>query len=165
VVDLPSVAPSAWVEYMTAKYDEIGLQLEAETADTILVSTGGHPDDTALLCNETYLAFLETRRRGASASSVSPAYARASVPKVVRQLAPAFGQLLERIGAVARGREVLAAIAVGSPPYKVAHANSVRRALHHLVRLGVVRHTGRGVYDFTEPLFAAYLRMLSADTL
>ena len=74
-----------------------------------------------------------------------------------------FDELWRRLEQPAGTQTTAGRIANGQPIYgRGRPQKSVSRTIEKLGREGIVRRVGRGAYEFTEPLFARYIRELTS---
>ncbi|MEW6182616.1 MAG: hypothetical protein AB1500_05480 [Bacillota bacterium] len=113
--------------------------------------TGGHPQDTMLLCSEAYYTLLGEQRL--LSETVEIAYERAML-----SLAPVFEEILDDIGKNPLVREVLRSLAAEENIYQEKHhPNEIKRVTDQLIVKAVIEKKGRGKYRFVEPMFKEYV--------
>lgn len=155
-LDVPSIPKDAWVEYITRKFGNRGIRLEPGSVDQMLPLTGGHPQDTMMVCAEVYFALLEAGATIVTADVVTVGYERA-----LYELSRAFDEIWYAMATRRQAQAVAKRLAAGKRPYaEGTHPNEVARAIDLLAEMGVLQKKGRGEYDFVEPMLADYVRRL-----
>jgi len=151
---IPPIPKGSWVEYIAKKFHSAGVKADEGSIEEIVRLTGGHPQDTMLVCSETYHFLLEASEKTLTLEAVRIGYERA-----FGMLAPLYDRMLDEIGVNSRSLKVLKKLAKGEKIYntKEAHPNEVRRALGVLVSKGIIQKGGRGKYEFSEPMFKEYV--------
>jgi DNA polymerase III delta subunit len=100
------VPEEAWAEYIVRKFESAGIRAGGEAAREIVRLTGGHPQDTMLVCSETHHLLLEAGEKTLSLEAVRPGHERA-----LSALSALFDRMLEELGANPRALEVLSTVA------------------------------------------------------
>ena len=64
VLPIPAIPEEAWISYISRKFKEKEMEINRDPvlAEVIRLS-GGHPQDTMLVCSEAYYTLLETGQR------------------------------------------------------------------------------------------------------
>jgi uncharacterized protein len=156
------IDPADWHAYLVRKLRQKRIAIAEREADRIIDATGGHPQDTMQLCAALYHFMRDEGLRTVTAETVAIAYEVA-----MRELDRPFALHWTDLGGqkylqavakrIARGEALYAARADGDVPRA-----EVLRAVTALRARGLVVRTGRGSYDFLEPMFAEYVRRLDA---
>jgi hypothetical protein len=116
--------------------------------------TGGHPRDLMEACE--HLLTLRSLNREADGA------VKLAEEKTLNSLRVKFDELWRRLEQPAGTQTTAGRIANGQPIYgRGRPQKSVSRTIEKLGREGIVRRVGRGAYEFTEPLFARYIRELT----
>lgn len=154
------IDPSDWHSYLTRKLRQKRIAIAEAEVDRILDATGGHPQDTMQLCAALYHFMREQGLRTVTAEIVTIAYELA-----MRELERPFALHWTDLG----GQKYLQAVAkrvarreplyAARPDADVPRAE-VLRAVTSLRERGLVVRTGRGSYEFLEPMFAEHVRRL-----
>lgn len=154
ILPIPAVPEAAWGAYISKKFTEKKITISHQTVAEVLNKSGGHPQDTMLLCSEIYYALLE-----ADEDNVTPAFVQLGYARALTTLSPVFDELLDELGKTALTRNVLTALAAGKRIYAgLSHnPNEVKRAVDTLIAKGIIKKSGRGTYHFTEPMLKDYL--------
>lgn len=153
ILPIPPIPEDAWVEYLARKFQEKEIAVNVQSLSEILSLSGGHPQDTMLLCSEVYYALLESGEAKLTLDYVKVGYARALLT-----LSPVFDELLDDLGKADKTRHVLINLAKGVRLYSGANnPNEVKRAIDMLIAKAVIEKTSRGSYRFVEPMLKEYL--------
>jgi hypothetical protein len=154
------IDPADWHAYLIRKLREKRIAIGEADVDRILDATGGHPQDTMQLCAALYHFARDQGLRTVNADVVGIAYELA-----MRELDRPFAMHWTDLGGqkylqavakrIARGEALYAARPDGDVPRA-----EVLRAVTSLRGRGLVVRTGRGSYEFLEPMFAEYVRRL-----
>ncbi|MGC7871894.1 AAA family ATPase [Desulfosporosinus sp. SYSU MS00001] len=154
ILPIPSVPSEAWVEYITGKFQAQTITLNDRVISEILTLSGGHPQDTMLLCSEIYYSLLEAGVKNLSLDFVRLGYERALL-----SLSPVFDELLDELGSLGNSRRVLVSLAKGLHIYSglSGNPNDIKRAVDLLIDKAIIEKTGRGAYQFVEPMLKDYL--------
>jgi hypothetical protein len=153
VLPIPSVPEESWLEYISRKFKERGIEADEAAVKEILKKTGGHPQDTMLVCSEIYYALLETGEK-----TVTWEYAQLGYNRALLTLAQIYDEILDEVGQRAYARKVIKRLATGDRIYsKRDNPNEVKRALDFLIEKAIIEKSGRGLYKFIEPMFRDYL--------
>jgi hypothetical protein len=154
------IDPADWLSYLRRKFAQKRIAISETEVDRIVDATGGHPQDTMQLCAALYHLAREEGLRTMSAEAVDIAFEQA-----MRELERPFALHWTELGEqkylqtvakrIARGDVLYAARADGDVPRA-----EVLRAVTSLRARGLVVRTGRGRYEFLEPMFAEHVRRL-----
>lgn len=154
ILPIPPIPMEAWEAYLTRKYLEKKLVVTESAIAEILALSGGHPQDTMLLCSEVYYAILESGENKLTLDFVKIGYSRAMLT-----LSPVFDELLDDLGSTVKTRHVLTNLAKGNRVYSGSNnPNEIKRAIDTLLAKAVIEKTSRGSYRFVEPMLKEYLR-------
>ncbi|MDQ0286158.1 hypothetical protein J2Z49_001270 [Desulfofundulus luciae] len=158
ILPIPPIPEDAWIEYIARKFASAGLKADEDSIREIVKLTGGHPQDTMIVCSEVYHFLLEASEKKLSLETVRIGYERA-----LYALSPLFDRIIDELNGNPHSGKVLKRITRGERAYsRKEHPNEVKRAIDFLMAKGVIEKSGRGVYKFTEPMFQEYiLRELS----
>ena len=144
----------AWRRYIERRFAKLKVPLRRGDADALIDLTGGHPRDLMEACE--HLLTIRSLNPDAEAA------VRLAEHKTLNSLRMKFDELWRRLDEPAGTQETAARMAAGRPIYgRGRPATSVRRTVEKLEREGIVRRAGKGVYEFTEPLFGRYVRELT----
>lgn len=154
ILPIPPIPAEAWKEYLSSKYSDKGIAVNDKVIHEILELSGGHPQDTMLLCSEVYYALIEAGQRMLTLEFVRIGYLRA-----ILTLSPVFDELLDELGKISNVRHVLIGIAKGLRIYSGLNVNpnEIKRGVDTLVSRAIVEKTSRGTYTFVEPMLKQYL--------
>jgi Cdc6-like AAA superfamily ATPase len=154
-LQLPPILAEYWAEYIAAKFAEGKIGCSRAFARRVAEQAGCHPGDAMVLCTNLY--FLARVNR---AKVLDEDLLTAAVAETKAQLKTYFDAVWsemtdrakERLVAlrIARGE----AVAHGIPPQVAADA------IRALINKGIVVRTGRGAYEYFEPLFKEYVLAL-----
>jgi len=154
ILPLPPIPEDAWINYITKKFAGQKIDADRETVQEIISKTGGHPQNTMLVCSEIYYALLETEK-----SYITPGITRTGFERAILCLSQVYDETLDEMGRRPYVRQVLKHIASGNKVYtQKANPNEIKRAVDYLIEKGVIEKYGRGSYGFVEPLFREYVR-------
>ncbi|SFH09592.1 hypothetical protein SAMN05660649_03835 [Desulfotomaculum arcticum] len=150
---IPPIPENAWIKYIIKKYSDRGINIEYEIVKEILTRTGGHPQDTMLVCSEIFYALLE-----AGENTITPGIVRLGYDRALITLTPVYDEILDELSQRFQVRDVLKRIAFGKNIYaKNINPNEAKRAIDYLIAKAIIQKAGRGSYTFVEPMFQAYL--------
>lgn len=154
------IDPSDWHAYLRRKLGQKRIALGEAHADRILDLTGGHPQDAMQLVAALYHFMREAALRAVTAELVDLAYERA-----MRELERPFALHWEGLGEQKYLQQVAKRVARSEPLYAARPDTDVPRAevlraVRSLQLRGLVVRTGRGRYEFLEPMFAEHVRRL-----
>ena len=154
------IDPADWHAYLDRKLGERRIAIREAQADRIVDLTGGHPQDTMQLVAALYHFMRESGLRAVTAELVDLAYERA-----MRELERPFALHWEDLGGHKYLQQVAKRVAHGEPLYAARAEDDVPRAevlraVRSLQLRGLVVRTGRGRYEFLEPMFAEHVRRL-----
>jgi hypothetical protein len=158
------IDPTDWLGYLRRKFAQRRIAIGEEAVDRILDATGGHPQDTMQLCAALYHFMREQGLRSVTPQLVGIAY-ELSLRELERPFALHWTDLGEQkylqavAKRIARGEPLYAARPDGEVPRA-----EVLRAVTALRARGLVVRTGRGRYEFLEPMFAEHVRRLDTPT-
>ncbi|KLU61801.1 archaeal ATPase [Peptococcaceae bacterium CEB3] len=148
---VPPIPLVSMAEYIHKKFTEQGVPITAEAIQMMLGITGGHPQDTTLVCSEVYRAFVESGENTLGLEHILLGRDRAFA-----FLSQGFNEVIESLDSTAK--TLLLRIARGAALYsKDNHPNTVKRMVDQLVDHGLVEKIDRGKYEFVEPMFKEYL--------
>jgi hypothetical protein len=154
ILPIPPIPTEAWKEYLTRKFLEQKIAVNDRSISEILDLSGGHPQDTMLLCSEVYYALLEAKEQILTIDFVRTGYARALLT-----LSPVFDELIDELGKTGNVRHVLISLAKGLRIYSRhnSNPNEIKRAVDTLMAKAVIEKSSRGSYYFVEPMLKNYL--------
>ena len=156
------IDPADWVAYLRRKFAQRRIAIGEAEVDRILDLTGGHPQDTMQLCAALYYYMRDQGLRSVTASLVDVTYEYA-----LRELERPFALHWTDLGTQKYLQAIAKRIARGEPLYaarpdgEVPRAE-VLRAVTSLRARGLVVRSGRGRYEFLEPMFAEHVRRLDS---
>ena len=156
-VTLRQPDPEAWKNYIEARFMEFRSPLRPGEAEELIAFAGGYPRDLMEVCEQLLLIRAISPRSDGAALGLAQ-------ENTLRSLRSRFDEVWKRIEKPSGTQITATRIALGRPVYddrKRTHA-SVARSIEAMERAGVIRRTGRGAYEFCEPLFGRYVRDLSA---
>ena len=156
------IDPADWHAYLTRKLRQKRIAIAEPDVDRILDATGGHPQDTMQVCAALYHFMREQDLRAVTAELVAIAYEVA-----LRELERPFALHWTDLGGQKYLQAVAKRLARGEAQYAARPEDDVPRAevlraVTSLRARGLVVRTGRGRYEFLEPMFAEYVRRLDA---
>ncbi|MBM4434162.1 MAG: ATP-binding protein [Chloroflexi bacterium] len=156
------IDPADWHAYLVRKLKQKRIAIAETEVDRILDATGGHPQDTMQLCAALYHFMRDEGLRAVTAEIVGIAYEVA-----LRELDRPFALHWADLGGQKWLQAVAKRVARGEPLYAARSDTDVPRAevlraVNALRGRGLVVRTGRGSYEFLEPMFAEYVRRLDA---
>lgn len=156
------IDPADWHAYLARKMKQKRMSIAETEVDRILDATGGHPQDTMQLCAALYHFMRDEGLRAVTAETVGIAYEVA-----LRELDRPFALHWTDLGGQKWLQAVAKRVARGEPLYAArpdadVPRAEVLRAVTALRSRGLVVRTGRGSYEFLEPMFAEYVRRLDA---
>jgi hypothetical protein len=154
------IDPADWHTYLTRKMRQKRIAIGEAEVDRILDLTGGHPQDTMQLCAALYHLMRDEGLRAVTADLVDLGYEVA-----MRELERPFALHWSDLGGQKYLQAVAKRIARGEPLYAARPDADVPRAevlrgVTSLQARGLVVRTGRGRYEFLEPMFAEHVRRL-----
>jgi len=154
ILPIPPIPTDAWKEYLSRKFLEQKIAVNDRAISEILDLSGGHPQDTMLLCSEIYYALLEAGEEKLTLDFIRTGYTRALLT-----LSPVFDELLDELGKTANIRHVLISLAKGLRIYSGLNSNpnEIKRAVDTLIAKAVIEKSTRGCYYFVEPMLKSYL--------
>ncbi len=156
------IDPSDWQTYLRRKFRQKRMAIGETEIDRILDLTGGHPQDTMQLCAALYHFLRDQGLRTVSSGLVDAAYEIS-----LRELERPFALHWTDLGTQKYVQAVAKRIARGEPLYAArpdadVPRAEVLRAVTALRGRGLVVRTGRGRYEYLEPMFAEHVRRLDA---
>jgi len=154
ILPIPPIPTEAWKEYLSRKFLEQKIAVNDRSLSEIIYFSGGHPQDTMLLCSEVYYALLEAGEGKLTLDFVRTGYTRALLT-----LSPVFDELLDELGKTTNVRHVMTSIAKGLRIYSGhnSNPNEIKRAVDILIEKAVIEKSSRGSYYFVEPMLKNYL--------
>ncbi|GBF32869.1 hypothetical protein DCCM_1065 [Desulfocucumis palustris] len=153
ILPIPPIPENAWIKYIIERFSHRGINTEYEIIKEILNRTGGHPQDTMLVCSEIFYALLE-----AEENTITPGIVRLGYDRALITLTPVYDEILDELSQRFKVRDVLKRIAFGKSVYaKNINPNEAKRAVDHLVSKAIIQKKGRGSYTFVEPMFQEYI--------
>ncbi|MGB9826106.1 MAG: AAA family ATPase [Desulfofundulus sp.] len=153
ILPIPPIPEDSWVTYITRKFAEQHIEVDSEMVRGILQKTGGHPQDTMLVCSEIYYALLEAGKNIMTSKFVQLGYDRALLT-----LIQVYDEMLDELSQKSHAREVLKRIATRDKVYtRKDNPNEIKRALDYLIAKAIIEKSGRGSYKFIEPMFQEYI--------
>ena len=154
ILPIPPIPTEAWKEYLSRKFLEQKIAVNDRSLSEIIDFSGGHPQDTMLLCSEVYYALLEAGEGKLTLDFVRTGYTRALLT-----LSPVFDELLDELGKTTNVRHVMTSIAKGLRIYSGhnSNPNEIKRAVDILIEKAVIEKSSRGSYYFVEPMLKNYL--------
>jgi len=153
VLPIPQIPENAWIEYIARKFRDKNVEVRSDfVLKEIIRLSGGHPQDTMLICSEAYYTLLESGENRLSVDIVKIAYDRAMII-----LTPVFDGILDEMGKKPLLREVLRRIAAEKAIYRGESPIEVKRAIDRLLMGAIIEREGRGKYRFVEPMLKEYI--------
>ncbi|WP_434511203.1 AAA family ATPase [Desulfitobacterium sp. AusDCA] len=154
ILPIPSIPPEAWIEYISRKFQAQKITISDQVILEVLSLSGGHPQDTMLLCSEIYYSLLE-----AGVNNLGLDFVRLGYERALSSLSPVFDELLDELGGIGSTRRVLISLARGLRIYSglSSNPNEVKRAVDVLIDKAIIEKSGRGAYHFVEPMLKEYL--------
>lgn len=158
MLPLPPIPEQSWISYITHKFNSRGVGTDRDSLVQIIDKTGGHPQDTMLVCSEIFYALLEAGQNKLSREMVRLGYERAMLT-----LTPVFDEMLDETSRPPAARRVLRSLATGGGIYSGdKHPNETKRAVDLLITKAIIEKKSRGSYAFVEPMFKDYLTRIFA---
>lgn len=154
ILPIPPIPSEAWIEYISCKFLAQKFTITDRAISEVLALSGGHPQDTMLLCSEIYYALLE-----AGETNLGLGFVRLGYERALSTLSPVFDELLDELGRIGSTRRVLMSLAKGHRIYSglSSNPNEVKRAVDVLMDKAIIEKSGRGAYHFIEPMLKDYL--------
>lgn len=154
ILPIPSIPSEAWVEYISRKFQAQKIIIIDRVISEVLSLSGGHPQDTMLLCSEIYYALLE-----AGVNNLGLDFVRLGYERALSSLSPVFDELLDELGGIGITRRILISLAKGLRIYSGLsnNPNDIKRAVDILLDKAIIEKSGRGTYHFVEPMLKEYL--------
>lgn len=157
VVPLPVPSAAEWSTYITTRFDDLGLRISKDEIETLIGFCGCHPRDLMEACE--HLVTLRSLNPGGSGA---PA---AAIARTEAGLGAQFEEIWKHLDHPTGTRTTAVRIAAGLPAYgRGRNTSTVMRTIDKLEREGLVRRLDHGRYEFTEPLFARFVRSRSGAT-
>jgi hypothetical protein len=151
IVPLPAPSSVEWTSYITSRFEDLGLQISKDEIETLIGVCGCHPRDLMEACE--HLVTLRSLNPG-QAGAIAAAIARTETG-----LSAQFEEIWKHLDRPAGTRTTAARIVAGLPVYgRGRNTSTVMRTTDKLEREGLVRRLDHGRYEFTEPLFARFVR-------
>lgn len=151
---LPSPSTEEWVDYIERRFRAWDRPLAEGEAERLVDLSGGHPRDLMEMCARL-LAIHESGQSSANDVSIV-------LDQTLDGLEATFDQIWKSLERPVGTRATALRIATGQPVYgKGRPRKTVQRTIEKLESEGLVRRVDRGRYEFTEPLFAIYVRRLA----
>ncbi|MFI5268145.1 MAG: ATP-binding protein [Chloroflexota bacterium] len=155
-LQLPPISAQDWAEYIAAKFAEAKIGCSRVFAGRIAQRAGCHPGDVMVLCTNLY--FLAKVNR---AKALDEDLLDAAIAETKTQLKTYFDAVWSELTDRAKERLVALRIARGEPATRGGIAPQVAAdAVRALINKGIVVRTGRGAYEYFEPLFKEYVLAL-----
>jgi uncharacterized protein len=155
ILDVPSIPAAEWAAYIATKFNHHKIGCSRHLALRIAERAGCHPADTMVLCGNLYY-----RAKALRADTLDDELLEAAVHESKAQLKTYFDALWSELHERAKERLVAARIARGEPLTRGIHQYEASRAIAALMDKGIVVRTGRGAYQYFEPLFKEYVLAL-----
>lgn len=153
VLPLPPIDNSDWIEYISKKFNELKIQNSVESIREIVKVSGGHPQDTMLLCSEIYYIMLSSGEKRLTKDIVE-----IGAKQAMSRLISIFDGMLEEIGSAKR---ILFRLVQKKAIYeKGIHPSETKRMVDLLMAKGIIEKTDRGSYVFVEPMLKEYIYSL-----
>jgi hypothetical protein len=153
VLPLPPIYNSDWVKYIEKKFTEQNIRTSVEAIREIVKVSGGHPQDTMLLCSEIYYLMLSSGEKRLTKDIVEIGEKQA-----ISRLISIFDGMLEEISSAKR---ILIRLAQKQAIYeKGTHPSETKRMVDMLIAKGIIEKTDRGTYIFVEPMLKKYIRSI-----
>ncbi|WP_425806349.1 ATP-binding protein [Desulfitobacterium sp. Sab5] len=154
ILPIPSIPSESWVEYISRKFQAQKITISDRVILEVLSLSGGHPQDTMLLCSEIYYSLLE-----AGVNNLGLDFVRLGYERALSSLSPVFDELLDELGRIGSTRRVLISLTRGLRIYSglSSNPNEVKRAVDVLIDKAIIEKSGRGAYHFVEPMLKEYL--------
>ena len=151
ILPLPPISSTAWTKYIKSKFEDKGIKCHDQAIREIIRMSGGHPQDTMLICAETYYLLLETGEKRLTVDSVQLGTNRA-----LASITPVFDGILDELGPAKR---ILTRLILKLSIYeKGIHPTEIKRMVDMLINKGIIEKTDRGTYVFVETMLKAYLQ-------
>jgi uncharacterized protein len=154
-LQLPSVPLEDWAEYIAAKFSKEKIGCSRLFAARIAERAGIHPADTMALCTNLY--FLAKLNK---ATSLDDEVLQAALAETKAQLKTYFNALWSEMTDRAKERLVALRIARGEPVSRGIAPQVAADAVRALTNKGIVVRTGRGAYEYFEPMFKEFVLAL-----
>ncbi len=108
LLPIPVIPETAWVTYIQNKFKAKNIDTDEVPLKNILEFTGGHPQDTMLVCSKFIFFFLK-----AGKNQLTLELAKIGYESALLTLEPVFDEILDEIGKSRRIRQALLSIARG----------------------------------------------------
>jgi hypothetical protein len=153
-ITLEAPSPDAWKQYIEQRFSRLHVPLRTGDAGDLITFTGGHPRDLMEACEH----LLTIRSLNPDADGA----VRLAERKTMSSLLVKFDEMWRRLDEPAGIHATLVRLSAGQPVYgRGRPKTSVSRTIERLEDDGVIRRIGRGTFEFTEPLFARYVREMT----
>ena len=158
-IELPLPGAQEWIAYIERRFREFRHALAAGEAAELVSFTGGHPRNLMEACQ--HLLTMRTLRGSAAPEDVEVAEAR-TLDSLRLHFEDVWNDLDEPHGT----RTVAMRVATGGNVYGRGRLQTrqIKRALDKLEHEGLIRRVRRGGYEFTDALFARFVREMSDRT-
>lgn len=154
---LAPIPTDAWQAGLADRFRRDDVTVGAGALDALLNRSQGHPRSTMLLAQQAHLTLLATGSRQLDVQVVEEGFFAALSADAIGHHAEA--ERVRDLGGAAL--ETARRLARSERPYSgSAPRRQVQTALGRLLDTGLVEHTARGDYTFTDPLLAHYLARL-----
>ncbi len=156
-IGLPLPTTGEWVTYIEKRFRQLGRPLAVGEAARLVAFTGGHPRNLMETCQHL-LTLRKLRDRS------EPGDVDLAMEQTFEGLRLHFEDLWNGLDEPKGTRSVATRIATTQRVYgrdTGFDARQVKRALDKLGQDGLIRKVGRGSYEFTDALFARFVRTLS----
>jgi hypothetical protein len=148
---LPTPSAPEWHDYIAGRFASLGLRATESEIDALIDTCGCHPRD-----------LMEAAEHLVTIRSLNPSSQgalEAAIARTVAGLEAQFEEIWRRLDRPSGTRATAARIAGGAAVYgRGIQPGTVGRAIAKLEREGLIRRTGSGRYEFTEPLFGRFVR-------
>jgi len=153
MLPIPPISNEAWEKYISRKFEDNKITVTNMSISELLKLSGGHPQDTMLLCNEIYYAMLE-----AGANRLTVDFVKIGYKRALLTLSTIFDELLDELRKFPNVMPVLRSLAKGDRIYSLnKHPQEIKNAVDILLKKAIIEKIDRGKYQFVEPMFQDYL--------
>ncbi|GBF32180.1 hypothetical protein DCCM_0371 [Desulfocucumis palustris] len=129
ILPIPLIPENAWIKYIIEKFSHRGIKTEYQIIKEILSRTGGHPQNTMVVCSEIFYALIE-----AGENTITPGIVRLGYDRTLITLTPVYDEILDKLSQRFKVRDVLKRIVSDKSVYaKNINPNEAKRAVDHLV--------------------------------
>ena len=151
---LPLPSPADWHVYIAGRFEALRVSVSDSDVDDLIEFAGCHPRDLMEVCEQ----LLVLRKISPS----SPGAIELAKVRTLEGLRAPFEEIWKRLERPKGTWTTAARIAHRQAIYGRGRSReTTARTIEKLEREGVIHKTGRGSYEFTEPLFGAYVRDLT----